>query len=197
MNSVNDIDALAHEAQVLAVLGKMSKRDADIRSAHAADAREPGAAVISRPCEMSTVRNGDGWVTSCASHEFERTHTHENHVICCDFSLNWLFLAHTLEDETPPELLDLTGVYHEVRGWAQNRMCGNYDYDLQGVHRYLRDGTCQRDLTFKYRDLGDDRVECYLGAADPTDFKAPESWPEPSTYAKDGTTYLRFTFDLE
>lgn len=183
--------------------GMISARENEIRQAHAADAAWTDAdrSTLAVPCELSTKGGDHGWVTTCKAHGFSRFHRFDNaaeQMVRCDLGLKWAFLVHVMEGEEMPELMDLTGVYSELRGWAQNIAYNNSDSaEPVVIHRYLLDGSCQRDLTFANRDLGDNKVEVYLGAADPKDYADPASWPEPSTYAEDGTTYLRFTFELD
>lgn len=182
--------------------GTLTVREADILAARAADAvwTDGERSTLAVPCALSTKGGDSGWITTCTSHGYSRFHRFDNaeeQMVQCDLGLKWAFLVHVMDDEDMPELMDVTGVYSELRGWAQNIAYSNSESaEPVVIHRYLLDGTCQRDLTFANRDLGDNKVEVYLGAADAKDYADPASWPEPSTYAEDGTTYLRFTFEL-
>lgn len=176
-----------------------TRREAEIECAHAADAVHAGPRA-NEPCDLA-VKPDDGrgaWTAVCTTHDFFRSLRRDDDPVLCDHGRRWTFLVHLgFNDEEPPELMDLTGLYREVRGVAQNVAAHNVDsIEPSVIHRYLLDGTCQRDLTFNVRRVGDNQMECYVGAAPEADYLDLLNWPEPKTYAEDGTTYLRFVMDI-
>lgn len=99
-----------------------------------------------QPCsiQLQQWNSQNRWTIGCRTHRCD-AHAHypdeasARAMFCCDRGARWRFIVHHLEDDPPPELVDLTGLAAAVHAYIQNDAVG--ERCLLAVWRYL-DGQC-------------------------------------------------------